>query len=58
MSRIGRVFVFVAASVVSGLALAFIIVAWRPQLVVRTRPRAGVCAASHPAGRSCAGRHD
>src|SRR5580658_4027868 len=33
MSRIGRVFMFIAASVVSGLALAFIIVAWRPQLV-------------------------
>jgi Do/DeqQ family serine protease len=33
MSRIGRVVVFIAASVVSGLALAFIIVAWRPQLV-------------------------
>ena len=33
MSRIGRVIMFVAASVVSGLALAFIIVAWRPQLV-------------------------
>ena len=33
MSRIGRVFMFIAASVVSGLALAFIIVLWRPQLV-------------------------
>ncbi len=33
MSRIGRVIMFIAASVVSGLALAFIIVAWRPQLV-------------------------
>jgi serine protease DegS len=33
MSRIGRVLMFIAASVVSGLALAFIIVAWRPQLV-------------------------
>ena len=33
MSRIGRVITFIAASVVSGLALAFIIVAWRPQLV-------------------------
>jgi len=33
MGRIGRVVVFVAGSVVSGLALAFIIVAWRPQLV-------------------------
>ncbi len=33
MSRIGRVFMFIAASVVSGLALAFIIIAWRPQLV-------------------------
>jgi serine protease DegS len=33
MGRIGRVFMFVTASVVSGLALAFIIVAWRPQLL-------------------------
>jgi len=33
MGRIGRIFMFIAASVVSGLALAFIIVAWRPQLV-------------------------
>jgi serine protease DegS len=33
MSRIGRAFMFIAASVVCGLALAFIIVAWRPQLV-------------------------
>ena len=33
MSRIGRVCSFIAGSVVSGLALAFIIVAWRPQLV-------------------------
>jgi serine protease DegS len=33
MNRIGRVIMFIAASVVSGLALAFIIVAWRPQLV-------------------------
>jgi serine protease DegS len=33
MSRIGRVFMFIAASVVSGLALAFIVVAWRPELV-------------------------
>ena len=33
MSRIGRVLIFIAASVVSGLALAFLIVAWRPELV-------------------------
>jgi Do/DeqQ family serine protease len=33
MIRIGRVLMFIAASVVSGLALAFLIVAWRPQLV-------------------------
>ena len=33
MRRLGRVLLFIAASVVSGLALAFIIVAWRPQLV-------------------------
>ncbi|HEV2702680.1 MAG TPA: trypsin-like peptidase domain-containing protein [Steroidobacteraceae bacterium] len=39
MSRIGRVLMFIAASVVSGLALAFIIVAWRPQLVT-VRPSA------------------
>jgi serine protease DegS len=39
MSRIGRVFIFIAGSVVSGLALAFIIVAWRTQLV-RVAPAA------------------
>src|ERR1700683_5014011 len=33
MSRIGQVFIFIVGSVVAGLALAFIIVAWRPQLV-------------------------
>ncbi len=33
MRRIGRVLMFIAASVVSGLALAFLIIAWRPQLV-------------------------
>jgi len=35
MSRIGRVLSFLGASVISGLALAFLIVAWRPQLVSR-----------------------
>src|SRR5580658_902003 len=38
MRRIGRVLMFIAASVVSGLALAFVIVAWRPQLVRVTPP--------------------
>jgi Do/DeqQ family serine protease len=38
MSRIGRVLMFIAASVVSGLALAFIIIAWRPQLVAVAPP--------------------
>jgi Do/DeqQ family serine protease len=33
MRRIGRVLMFFAGSVVSGLALAFLLVAWRPQLV-------------------------
>src|ERR1700722_4394831 len=39
MSRIGQVFFFIVGSVVAGLALAFIIVAWRPQLV-RVAPAA------------------
>jgi serine protease DegS len=46
MSRIGRVFMFIAASVASGLALAFIIVAWRPQLVGLTAPAAPAAASS------------
>ncbi len=60
MSRIGRVFMFIAASVVSGLALAFIIVAWRPQLVAgrATRPAAAPAADARPdrATLSAAGR--
>ncbi len=44
MSRIGRVFMFVAASVVSGLALAFIIVAWRPQLLRVAQPTPSLAA--------------
>ncbi len=49
MSRIGRVFMFIAASVVSGLALAFIIVAWRPQLVgVAPGPAPAHSAATEP----------
>jgi Do/DeqQ family serine protease len=38
MIRIGRVLMFIAASVISGLALAFLIVAWRPQLVTGAPP--------------------
>src|ERR1700733_10284920 len=38
MVRIGRVLMFIAASVISGLALAFLIVAWRPQLVTGAPP--------------------
>jgi hypothetical protein len=38
MIRIGRVLMFIGASVVSGLALAFLIVAWRPQLVTVQAP--------------------
>ncbi len=52
MSRIGRVFMFIAASVVSGLALAFIIVAWRPQLV-RVPPPPLPPAANQFTGRRC-----
>ncbi len=35
MSSLGRALAFTAASVVSGLALAFVIVAWRPELIRR-----------------------
>ena len=52
MSRIGRVLMFIAASVVSGLALAFIIVAWRPQLVGVAAGRPRRPAAQHRAGRA------
>jgi serine protease DegS len=35
---LGRALTFVAASVVSGLALAFLLVAWRPELIRRGAP--------------------
>jgi Do/DeqQ family serine protease len=38
MRKLARGLMFVAASVVSGLALAFVIVAWRPELVRRQAP--------------------
>jgi serine protease DegS len=50
MSRIGRAFMFVTASVVSGLALAFIIVAWRPQLLRVTQTTSSPAAQLDPAG--------
>jgi Do/DeqQ family serine protease len=50
MSRIGRVFMFVTASVVSGLALAFIIVAWRPQLLRGPQPTPSLAAPLDPPG--------
>ncbi len=50
MSRIGRVFMFIAASVVSGLALAFILVAWRPQLVGVATPPPALAAPSAALG--------
>jgi serine protease DegS len=48
MSRIGRVFMFIAASVVSGLALAFIVIAWRPQLVGVAAPPPAPASSSAP----------
>jgi Do/DeqQ family serine protease len=48
MIRIGRVLMFVAASVVSGLALAFLIIAWRPQLVTGSPPPPGSSAIPGP----------
>ena len=50
MSRIGRILMFVTASVVSGLALAFIIVAWRPELLREQAAPAVAVASSPPAG--------
>lgn len=38
LNSIGRALTFVGASVVSGLALAFLLVAWRPQLIRRAAP--------------------
>jgi serine peptidase DegS len=38
MQRLGRALLFAAASIVSGLALAFVVVAWRPDLVRRDPP--------------------
>ena len=61
MNRIGRVMLFIAGSVICGLALAFLIVAWRPQVLGhrpacarRDRPRAGG-GRNHPPRRT--GRH-
>lgn len=50
MSRIGRVFMFITASVVSGLALAFIIVAWRPQLLRVAQPAPSLATQADPPG--------
>lgn len=50
MSRIGRILMFVTASVVSGLALAFIMVAWRPQLLRVTQPMPPAAAQLDPPG--------
>jgi serine protease DegS len=59
MSRIGRVIIFIAASVVSGLALAFIIVAWRPQLVgVAPTPAPPIAASRAPANPESASAPD
>jgi serine protease DegS len=46
MTSLGRALSFVAASVVSGLALAFLIVAWRPELI--RRPAIAMADASPP----------
>src|SRR5580700_3635801 len=55
MGRIGRVLMFIAASVVSGLALAFLIVAWRPQLVRVTPPPQRPLAQSTPPAAASSG---
>ncbi len=49
MRKLARGLLFVAASVVSGLALAFVIVAWRPELVRRQLPPNPVAPPSVPA---------
>ncbi|MGH8228553.1 MAG: S1C family serine protease [Steroidobacteraceae bacterium] len=55
---LGRALAFVALSVVSGLALAFLIVAWRPQLLERAAPLAAAIRAdrgAHEARSASAG---
>jgi serine peptidase DegS len=52
MRKLARGLTFVAASVVSGLALAFVIVAWRPELVRRPTPQAAATAPMAPAAPS------
>jgi serine peptidase DegS len=50
LHRLGRAAVFLAGSIIGGLALAFIIVFARPQLLQRPAPAALDSAASAPAG--------
>jgi serine peptidase DegS len=45
LKRLGAALIFVAGSVVGGLALAFLIVALRPNLIRTARPAAGIAAA-------------
>jgi serine protease DegS len=57
MSSLGRALTFAATSVVSGLALAFVIVAWRPELIRRSaltvaQPAAASASATPVAERS------
>ena len=49
MTRILRVLGFAGASIVSGLALAFVLVAWHPELVRRTLPPGAPVATATPA---------
>ncbi len=46
LNTIGRALTFVGASVVSGLALAFLLVAWRPELIRRAAPPRDAAAGS------------
>ena len=60
LNRLGRGLIFVAGSVVGGLALAFLIVALRPDLIGARAPRAAPAAlpaAPRPSVRGAGARH-
>ena len=48
-TTLGRALLFVLGSVISGLAIAFLVVAWRPELVRRATPVVADPAPSMPA---------
>lgn len=54
LKTLARALTFIGASVVSGLALAFLLVAWRPELIRRAAPPPRAPVAEAPAARPAA----